>query len=215
MADRQFTERLGQAMAWADEVHRGHQRKTTDIPYVSHLMSVSALVMEHGGTEDEAIGALLHDAIEDRSGDDPQAMQADIETRFGPNVLAIVLGCSDAQSQTEKDRENGNRALWNERKRAYVAHLRQASRSVRLVSMCDKLHNARSMLADYRRIGERLWDRFNGGRDGTLWYYAELLQGYRQALTDSAEPVDSPMWSVLDELQRTVRAFESLMPSAR
>jgi hypothetical protein len=86
---------------------------------------------------------------------------------------------------------------------------------VRLVSMCDKLHNARSMLADYRRIGERLWDRFNGGRDGTLWYYAELLQGYRQALTDSAEPADSPMWSVLDELQRTVRAFESLMPSAR
>jgi len=125
-APRVYTERFGQAMAWAHAVHLGHLRKGTDLPYVSHLISVAALVMEHGGTEDEAIGALLHDAIEDRSGDDPEGMKREIAGRFGEAVLAIVLGCSDAESQTEKDRENGNRALWQSRKDAYVAHLRAA-----------------------------------------------------------------------------------------
>jgi len=207
---RVFTARLGQALAWADDVHRGHLRKTTDIPYVSHLMSVAALVMEHGGSEDETIGALLHDAIEDRSGDDPQAMKRDIEQRFGSAVLAIVVGCSDAESQTEKDRENGNRALWNERKLAYIAHLRAAPASVRLVSMCDKLHNARCILADYRRIGERLWERFNGGRDGTMWYYRALIEAYREALREECQPSDALVWSVLAEIERTVGAFEGL-----
>lgn len=207
---RVFTPRLGQAMAWADDVHRGHMRKTTDIPYVAHLISVAALVMEHGGDEDEAIGALLHDAIEDRSGDDPQAMQRDIAQLFGDRVLAIVVGCSDADSQTEKDRENGNQTLWNERKLKYVAHLRVAPASVRLVSMCDKLHNARSILADYRRIGERLWERFNGGRDGTLWYYRALIDAYRGALVADGMPADALVWFLLAETERTVAAFEDL-----
>ena len=209
-APRVFTERLGQAMAWTEAVHRGHLRKGTDTPYVSHLVSVAALVMEHGGSEDEAIGALLHDAIEDRSGDDPEGMKRDIVGRFGQPVLDIVIGCSDAESQREKDRENGDRALWRERKEAYLAHLRTAPRPVRLVSMADKLHNARAILADYRRIGERLWERFNGGRDGVLWYYRALVDTYRAALLADEPAPDSPIGFLLAEIERTVEGFEAL-----
>ena len=209
-APRVFTERLGQALAWAEAVHRGHLRKGTDTPYVSHLVSVAALVMEHDGSEDEAIGALLHDAIEDRSGDDPQAMKRDIARRFGQPVLDIVIGCSDAESQREKDRENGNRALWHERKQAYLAHLRSAPRPVRLVSMADKLHNARAILADYRRVGEQLWERFNGGRDGVLWYYRALVDTYRAALLAEGLAPEAPMWFLLAEIERTVETFEAL-----
>ena len=213
-APRVYTERFGQAMAWAHAVHLGHLRKGTDLPYVSHLISVAALVMEHGGTEDEAIGALLHDAIEDRSGDDPEGMKREISGRFGEAVLAIVVGCSDADSQTEKDRENGNRALWQSRKDAYVAHLRAAPAPVRLVSMCDKLHNARAILADYRRIGEQLWARFNGGREGMLWYYRALIGAYREAMLAEHRPPDALMWSALAEIERTVAQFESLAAAA-
>jgi GTP pyrophosphokinase len=122
-------------------------------------MSVAGIVPHYGGTEDEAIAALLHDAVEDQGG---AATRAEIQRRFGVAVAAIVDGCTDADSVPKP--------LWRERKEAYLAHLAEASPSMRLVSAADKLDNARSILRDYRALGEDLWFRFNGGREGTLYY---------------------------------------------
>lgn len=184
---RSFSPRFGAALAYADAKHRGHIRKATDIPYISHLMSVSALVMEHGGDEDLAIAALLHDLIEDRSGKDPEGLSKEIEANFGKRVLDVVLGCSDSTSS--------NRPEWEVRKRAYLAHLGEAHPDVLLVSCADKLHNARAILGDYRFGDESFWTRFTvgkkdaaEGRRKTLWYYRELVKAFR-ARGDDAPPM--------------------------
>ena len=181
--------RFDEALVYASQLHRDQLRKGTQIPYVSHLLAVTASVLEHGGTEDEAIAALLHDAVEDQGG--PVTREA-IRERFGDNVVAIVDGCSDADTLPKPP--------WCERKSAYIAHVVEAPRSVRLVSAADKLHNARAILADYRQHGEALWKRFNGGPDGTLWYY--------RALTDAFRSVESN--SLTEELDRTVAALERM-----
>jgi GTP pyrophosphokinase len=181
--------RFDDALAYASQLHRDQLKKGTNIPYVSHLLAVTAIVLEHGGTEDEAIAALLHDAVEDQGGSETREA---IRKRFGDNVAAIVDGCSDADTLPKPP--------WDERKRAYVAHVVNAPRSVRLVSAADKLHNARAILADYRQHGEALWKRFNGGPDGTLWYY--------RALTDAFRSVESN--SLTEELDRTVAALERM-----
>ena len=181
--------RFDDALVYASQLHRGQLRKGPPIPYVSHLLAVTAIVLEHGGTEDEAIAALLHDAVEDQGG--PVTREA-IRERFGDNVVAIVDGCTDADTIPKPP--------WDERKKAYVAHVVEAPRSVRLVSTADKLHNARAILADYREIGEPLWKRFNGGRDGTLWYY--------RALADAFRAVESN--PLTEELNRTVAELERL-----
>ena len=159
-----LTERFDRALAYAAELHRQQLRKGSAVPYVAHLLAVSAIALEHGADEDEAIAALLHDAIEDQGG---ATTRAEIRARFGARVTAIVDGCTDADSMPKPP--------WRERKVAYIAHLPHASDSVRLVSASDKLHNARSILRDYRAQGEALWQRFRGGREGTLWYYRELV----------------------------------------
>ena len=161
--------RFSEALVYAADAHRSQLRKDTAIPYVSHLLAVAAIVLEHGGSENEAIAALLHDAIEDAGGD---IARQEIRSRFGPEVVAIVDGCTDAETIPKPP--------WAERKRAYIAHLAEAGPSVLLVSSADKLHNARSILADYRESGEALWSRFNGGRVGTLWYYRELANHFSQ-----------------------------------
>ncbi len=151
-------------------------RKQTDIPYISHLIGVAGIVLEHGGDADEAIAALLHDAIEDQGPDypgGPDALREEIRRRFGQNVLEIVEGCTDADTNPKPP--------WQARKEAYVAHISQASPSVRLVSCADKLHNARAILADLHVVGDALWDRFNGGKEGTLWYYRALVDAFWQA----------------------------------
>src|SRR5262249_45064046 len=135
------------------------------IPYISHLMAVAALALEYGGREDEAIAALLHDAVEDQGGAETRE---EILRVFGPRITAIVDGCTDT---AEWPKPPGR-----DRKQAYIKHLRAAPRSVRLVSACDKLHNARSLAKDYRECGEALWDRFSGGREGTLWYYRAIVK---------------------------------------
>ena len=149
--------RFEDALVYATQIHAHQHRKGTGIPYVSHLMAVASLVLEHGGTETEAIGALLHDAAEDAGG---SGRTEDIRLRFGPDVAAIVEGCSDTDVTPKPP--------WKERKIAYIEHIAAASDSVRLVSAADKLHNARAILKDYRELGESLWDRFNGGKEGTL-----------------------------------------------
>ena len=178
-----LSERFETALQYAAAVHRAQTRKGTDIPYISHLMAVSSLVLEHGGDEDMAIAALLHDAVEDQGG---SARMAEIRTRFGPRVADIVGGCTDSWTDPKPP--------WKERKVQYVADVRTAPHEVRIVSLADKLHNARALVADYRTVGEALWSRFHGGRDGTLWYYQALADAYGAGGS-------SPL---LSELRRTV-----------
>jgi GTP pyrophosphokinase len=183
--------RFDQAFLYAAILHAGQVRKATDIPYLSHLLAVTALVLENGGSEDEAIAALLHDAVEDAGG--PPRL-ADIRLRFGSFVAEIVAGCTDTD-QTPKP-------PWRQRKETYLAHLRQAGPAVQLVSLADKVHNARSLLADHQRLGRELWLRFSGGKAGTLWYYGALLDCY-----DHNQPRLRVLW---EELVRVVRELEKL-----
>ncbi len=184
-----MTPRLSQAFQYAAELHATQLRKGSQVPYVAHLMSVAGIVLHHGGSEDEAIAALLHDAVEDQGG---PATRAEIERRFGAVVAAIVDGCTDADTIPKPP--------WRPRKEAYIDHVKEASPSVRLVSAADKLDNARSILRDYRVLGEGLWSRFTGGREGTLWYYRSLVTAFRAA----GDGV------LLEELDRVVSEIERL-----
>jgi GTP pyrophosphokinase len=166
-----LTTRFEQALQYAIIVHTGQVRKGTQIPYISHLLAVTSIVLEHGATEDEAIGALLHDAGEDAGG---EARIADIAARFGDAVAAIVRGCSDTTTTDPKP-------PWRQRKEAYIAHLHEASAAMILASAADKLHNARAILHDYHTIGDALWQRFNAGKAGTLWYYRAVTDALRVA----------------------------------
>ena len=165
-----LTPRFEDALVFAARLHGGDTRKGTTIPYVSHVLGVASLALEHGANEDEAIGALLHDTVEDAKGDS-ESVRTEIRRRFGAAVLDIVDGCTDARTKPKPP--------FRERKERYIAHLPEASPSVRLVSAADKLYNARAILSDYRAIGEALWARFNGGRSGTVWYYRALADAFR------------------------------------
>ena len=156
--------RLSDAAAFALEIHATQTRKGSDTPYVSHLLGVASLVLEHGGDEDQAIAGLLHDAIEDQ-GIEQEAIIAD---RFGPRVAHIVRACTDADIQPKPP--------WRARKEAYVAHLEHADVEVCLVSAADKLHNARAIVTDLRSLGPVVFDRFKAGQEGTLWYYGALAE---------------------------------------
>lgn len=160
--------RFRDALAWAAEIHAEQARKGTSIPYASHLLAVCALVLEHGGDENQAIAALLHDAIEDHP---DKVTIADVEQRLGPDVAKMVAACTDAWEHPKPP--------WRDRKEAYIASIASKYERALLVSYCDKLHNARAILADHRRIQEQLWERFTGGRDGTLWYYRALVDAFR------------------------------------
>jgi len=165
-----LTKRFLDAVEYAFYLHAGQKRKGTKTPFLSHLMGVSSLVLEHGGTEDEAIAALLHDAIEDQGGKD--TLEA-IHTLFGSKVATIVNGCTDAFDIPKPP--------WKQRRKKYLKHLRKTrNKSVRLVAASDKLHNARAILADYRQQKEKLWKRFNAGKDEQLWYYGELVKVFRR-----------------------------------
>jgi (p)ppGpp synthase/HD superfamily hydrolase len=158
-----LTPRFEDALLCATRLHATQTRKGSGVPYVSHLLAVASLVLEAGGDEDHAIAALLHDAAEDQGG---LATLAEIRARFGDAVADIVAACSDTFDEPKPP--------WHARKRAYLAHLRDAPPAVRLVSCADKLHNARAIAADYRRHGDALWQRFSAGPDDILWYYREL-----------------------------------------
>jgi (p)ppGpp synthase/HD superfamily hydrolase len=160
--------RFEDALAHACKVHAGMMRKGTSIPYVSHVLGAASIALEHGATEDEAIGALLHDAAEDAGG---APVIDEIRTLFGSAAADIVAGCSDTFETPKPE--------WRKRKEDYIARLASASSSVRLVSASDKLHNVRAIISDYRQIGDTLWSRFNGGREGTLWYYRALADRFQ------------------------------------
>jgi len=188
--ERVLTSRFDQACAYAARLHANQTRKGTNIPYLAHLLAVASLVLEDGGDEDEAVAALLHDAVEDQGG---QATLEEIRRRFGEHVAGIVAGCTDADTMPKPP--------WKERKERYIAHIRQASSEVRRVSIADKLHNARSILRDYRALGEGFWERFSAGKDDQLWYYRELVKAFREA--GSGE--------MLEELDRVVSDLEQLV----
>ena len=170
---------------------------------MAHLLGVASIALDHGADEEEAIGALLHDAVEDQGG---APTLAEIRRRFGDRVAGIVEGCTDSDATPKPP--------WRARKEAYVAHVRHASPSVRLVSASDKLHNARTVLADFRTCGEELWGRFKGGRDGTLWYYRALVDAYSAAgRTPLVEELDRVVSVRSRGLHRKVIAPPGVRPS--
>jgi (p)ppGpp synthase/HD superfamily hydrolase len=159
--------RFERAFLFATKKHVGQARKASTVPYIAHLMGVASLVLEFGGDEDMAIAALLHDVVEDCGG---APMLAEVRRRFGKRVAKIVEGCTDSYRNPKPP--------WRERKETYLQHLKSANAETRLVSVADKLNNVRSILSDYRDVGEAIWARFNGGRAGTLWYYRALLEEF-------------------------------------
>lgn len=183
-----LTLRFEAAVADAARLHNRQIRKGTGVPYVSHLLGVASLALEHGADEDEAIGALLHDAAEDQGGVETLD---DIRRRYGKRVAEIVSGCSDTFEDPKPP--------WKARKEAYIAKLPAAGPAVLLVSACDKLHNARSILADYRRVGAAIFERFAGRQSGTLWYYRTLVGTYEGRVPPA----------LYDELNRVVTELES------
>jgi (p)ppGpp synthase/HD superfamily hydrolase len=182
-----LTARFEDALVYATQLHSGQNRKRSYVPYIAHLLAVTALVLEDGGDEDQAIAALLHDAVEDQGG---LATLEEIHRRYGERVAAIVEGCTDAYSIPKPP--------WRQRKEKYIASLRQADPAVRRVSLADKVHNARSTLRDLTREGETVWARFHGGKDGTLWYYHHLIEAFSEF---------GPTY-LLDVFKRTVADIE-------
>lgn len=168
------SKRFDLALSRAVEYHRDHKRKVSGVPYVGHLLTVAGYVLEDGGTEDEAIAALLHDALEDVHF---EGLEDEIRADFGPEVLAIVEGCSMDNLPGEEDVE------WRVRKERYVSHIGQAPPPVLRVSLADKLANVRSILRDQREVGDEIWDRFNAeDNESLLWYYESLADRYANAL---------------------------------
>ena len=185
-----LSSRFEDTLTYACTIHAGQTRKGTGIPYISHLLSVTALALEFGASEEEAIGALLHDAAEDAGG---RGRLEDIRVRFGDKVADIVDGCTDTHETPKPD--------WQKRKDDYIAHLAEASASVLLVSGCDKLHNARSIVMDLKKHGDKLWERFGGGKEGTIWYYETLVERFKE---------HGAPGGLVDELDRKVKEMQRL-----
>jgi len=166
-----ITKRFTRAVEYALAAHLGDVRKGTAIPYISHLIQVAGLVLEFGGTEEEAIGGLLHDTAEDAGG---EATLADIRDAFGPDVERIVRENSDSITDSKDDKDP-----WRERKEKYISAISHKSDSALIVSICDKIHNARSLITDTRNLGPGHWSRFNASRGDSLWYYQSLVEAFQ------------------------------------
>jgi (p)ppGpp synthase/HD superfamily hydrolase len=202
MEARHLSPKFEEAFQLAFELHqtRGKQgRKGKDTPYVSHLMAVAALVLEFGGSEEEAIAALLHDAVEDQGGRETLKL---IERRFGPKVANIVLDCSDC--------EGDPKPAWRERKKRYLEHLPHVSQSSRIVSLADKIHNAGTILRDLRHYGLKTFDRFSGKRSGTLWYYDALARTF---LGQRSDEMAKELDRIVNELYRAAEEERPGQPS--
>ena len=193
MLAKSVSSQFHEALKYASELHAGQVRKGTEIPYVAHLLGVTSIVLEAGGTEEEAIAALLHDGPEDQGGRDTlQKIRRD----FGDRVADIVEHCSDTFEQPKPP--------WSKRKADYVKRLRDADRSVLLVSLADKLHNARSTLRDVRSYGIDVFRRFSATREETLQNYRNLLAVYETGATDQRRD------SLVEELRSTLDALDAL-----
>lgn len=187
-----MTSRFEQALAYAARVHAGQKRKGTDVPFIAHILGVASISLEYGADEDESIGALLHDAVEDGAGLD---QLEDIRKTFGGNVARIVEACSDSHTQPKPP--------WKERKERYIAHLKSADDSIRLVSASDKLYNVRAIVRDVKRHGEVVWTRFNSDKAGQLWYYRTVLEALK-------EGSGGRLGEILKDLELVVQQLEEL-----
>ena len=187
-----LTARFHRALGYAARIHARQFRKGTTRPYIGHLLGVTSIVLTHGGDEDEAIAALLHDAVEDQGG---KPRLREIRRRFGARVARIVEGCTDSDVEPKPP--------WLERKTEYLRHLRRADSSVRLVSAADKVYNARETLEDFRTHRDALWKRFKGSKQGTLWYYREVGKILRRK---GPHRLAAELERVLRELARTARS---------
>ncbi len=185
-----LSDKFTEALVYATQLHATQIRKGSGIPYIAHLLGVASIALEYGANESEVIAALLHDAIEDQGG---AKIRDEIQQRFGETVAQIVEGCTDTDITPKPP--------WRDRKEAYIAHIPKASTSVRLVSAADKLYNAQSILKDYRQMGDEIWQRFTGKKEGTLWYYRSLVNAFRQV---DATPL-------IEELDRVVSQLEQLV----
>ena len=192
-----LTDRYDRALLYTTSVHGRQVRKGTTIPYVAHLLAVSAIVLEYGGDEDLAIAALLPDSVEDQGG---KARLEDIRKQFGDRVARVVEACSDSLADTTKGEQKLD---WQQRKEAYLAHLDTADDDVLLVSLADKAHNARAILRDLKNpdVGESVWSRFSQCRKKTLWFYRGLVDKFREKLR-------GPLVTLADELHEIVKVLE-------
>ena len=189
-----LTARFDEALEYAAELHRTQTRKGGDIPYLGHLLSVASLVIEGGGTEDQAIAGLLHDAVEDQGG---APILAEIREKFGDDVASIVKECSDTDEVPKPP--------WKSRKQAYITHLDDASEATILVSLADKVDNARAILRDHRVHGDELWQRFSqNDPQEHLWYYESLLEVFKSR---------NETWLV-DELERVLGELRNRITEA-
>jgi (p)ppGpp synthase/HD superfamily hydrolase len=192
-----LTGRFTSAVDYARKVHT-ERRKGTDVPYMAHLLGVASLVMGEVGyvrlpvTEDMVIAALLHDAAEDHGG---LPRLRDIEHNFGSNVARMVAGLSDSLTE-----DPGKKQSWLERKQTYIQKLREEPADVQLISVADKLYNARAILEDYREIGPRVWERFKRGRNDQIWYFDELVKVFKS----------SGVNRIVDELERVVNELRQV-----
>jgi (p)ppGpp synthase/HD superfamily hydrolase len=198
---RPLTHRFDQALAFASDVHRSQGRKGTQIPYLAHILGVASIALEYGADEDEAIGAVLHDAIEDA----PEGLGADavrkfIQLKFGRPVLDLVEACTDADITPKPP--------WRLRKETYIASIVQKDASALLVSAADKVHNVRAILTDYRNLGVGVFQRFNpdAGKDGTLWYYEALAAAIPARSRELRDGRVERLASELGRLVATLRA---------
>jgi (p)ppGpp synthase/HD superfamily hydrolase len=184
-----LSSKFDRALLYAAKLHRGKLRKKTKIPDVAHVLGVTAIALEYGANQTEAIAALLHDAVEDAGG---RKRLNDIRRKFGHAVAKIVDGCTDSYAEPKPS--------WLDRKKEYVAHVRRASISTKLVSASDKLQNVRSLLRNYREEGEQLWQRYDSGKEGALWYYRALVKAF----------TGKRIRPLVQELDRAVSELESL-----
>jgi len=183
------------ALAFAARLHAEQTRKGSDTPYISHLLAVTAIALDHGATENEAIAALMHDAVEDQGG---QKTLEEIRRAFGDQVASIVAACSDTDESPKPP--------WRERKEAFVARLRTEPYSVRPVVAADKLHNVRDVLRSYRIHGDDLWSHFKGGRDGTIWYYGAVVDALNQAATSDEKQLNALIQEISDSFSMLKQA---------
>ena len=190
-----ISEKFEEALVYATQAHGNQMRKKTGIPFVAHILGVTAIALEYGASETEAISALLHDTVEDCGGAD---RLRDIRKKFGDDVAGIVDGCTDTYETPKPP--------WLERKRAYIEHLKDSDSPTRLVSASDKLHNTRAILAELRRHGTDVFDRFAGKKDGTLWYYRTLVTAFREHGNHT---------DLIGELDRVVTEIEKLTGARR
>ena len=193
-----LSDRMYSALQLAFPLHGRDSRKSSQVPMIAHMFSVCALVLQDGGTEDEGIAALLHDALEDKP---EQINRKEIENRFGKKVLEIV----EVSTDTPKDYHGGPKPPWRTRKEAYLEHIRQTDPGLLRVTVADKIDNARAILADYHHIGSKVWDKFNAPQADQLWYYNAAMEAYQSVGFSGF---------LLDELRSLVEQMNKL-PNAR